>query len=191
MDGDFGQRTEKTDIGLRCLTLVMDHRKPQRSGSSLPRTIRVLTSRSGSSTSPTGNCLSGFVNASGRSLGPIARSKRSEHRNGCQDSDAGGTEHRSGCASCAPTRCRRGRPRGEEPGAVPGIMSRYAQRRAAGTARALSASGRITDTMPGPFGAARGPRGEIPKARNPSSCRIDGRLPFASKQPVGVTRCRR
>lgn len=51
-------------------------------------------------------------------------------------------------------------------------MSRYAQRRAAGTARALSASGRITDTMPGPrsVASARGAERqgrveEIPKRR--------------------------
>jgi len=56
--------------------------------------------------------------------------------------------------------------------AVPGIMSRYAQRSAAGTARALSAHRRITDTMPGPVRAAGGPRWEIPQARNPRQCRI-------------------
>lgn len=40
--------------------------------------------------------------------------------------------------------------RGKSVGAVPGIMSCYAQRSAAGMAEPRSASGRITDTMPVP-----------------------------------------
>jgi hypothetical protein len=87
------------------------------------------------------------------------------------------------------TRSRRGRPRrhrsarGEEARAVSGIMSRYAQRSAAGTAKAQSASGRITDTMPGPFRAARGPRRETPNARNPRRCRIASGLALWHNRP--------